>query len=91
MVYLLHFSAPFGHARHYTGATGDDRLATRVREHQTGEGANLTALAVRRGITLTLARTWPGGRETEARFKHRNDPARSGVKRGMARYCPLCR
>ena len=90
MVYLLHFSRPFGHARHYTGSTTDDRLETRIREHQSGQGANLTAKAVQVGITLTLVRTWPGGRETEARFKHRNDPARSGVKQGMTRYCPLC-
>jgi predicted GIY-YIG superfamily endonuclease len=91
MVYLLHFSRPFKHARHYTGSTTRD-VADRYAEHLAGSGANLTARAVRDGITLTLARTWEGGRDVEARFKYREDPdGRTGVKQGMARYCPLCR
>lgn len=90
MVYLLHFSRPYGHAKHYTGSTSRD-VAERVAEHQAGQGANLTARAVQAGITLSLARTWDGGRDREASMKYRQNPARTGVKRGMARYCPLCR
>ena len=90
MVYLLHFDRPLGHAKHYTGSTTRS-VEERVAEHVAGRGANLTAKAIAAGITLTLARTWPGGRETEARMKYRNTVARTGVKRGMSRYCPTCK
>jgi predicted GIY-YIG superfamily endonuclease len=82
--YLLHFSEPFGHARHYTGSTTRG-VEERVAEHVAGQGANLTALAVQVGITLTLARTWDGDRAMETRLKYRHNPARTGVKRGMGR------
>ena len=88
--YLLHFSEPFGHARHYCGSTTRS-VEERFAEHVRGDGANLTALAVQAGITLTLARTWDCDRAMETRLKYRNNAARTGVKHGMARYCPTCR
>jgi hypothetical protein len=36
-VYLLHFSAPYRHARHYTGWTDD--LPARLTAHAAGRGA----------------------------------------------------
>ncbi|HEV2344502.1 MAG TPA: hypothetical protein VGS97_10455 [Actinocrinis sp.] len=41
-VYLPHFDAPFGHAKHYTGWSAD--LPARLAEHGAGRGARLTEL-----------------------------------------------
>jgi predicted GIY-YIG superfamily endonuclease len=78
-VYLLHFSAPYKHARHYTGWTDD--LAARLDQHRAGRGARLVAVATAAGITFALARTRPGTRADERAIK------RAG---GARRYCPLC-
>ena len=78
-VYMLHFSAPYRHARHYTGWTAD--LAARLDEHAAGRGARLVSVAKAAGITFSLARTRPGTRADERAIK------RAG---GARRYCPLC-
>lgn len=78
-IYLLHFSAPYRHARHYSGWTTD--LPRRLSEHRSGRGARLITIASAAGITFTLARTRPGTRADERAIK------RCG---GAARYCPLC-
>ena len=39
VVYLVHFSEPYRHARHYTGWTVD--LDARLAEHRAGRGARL--------------------------------------------------
>ncbi len=78
-IYLLHFSRPYKHARHYTGWTTD--LAARLRDHHAGDGARLIAVITAAGITFTLARTRPGSRHDERAIK------RCG---GAVRYCPLC-
>ena len=78
-IYLLHFSAPYKHARHYTGWTTD--LAARLRDHHAGNGARLIAVITAAGITFTLARTRPGSRGDERAIK------RCG---GAVRYCPVC-
>lgn len=83
-VYLLHFSEPLaGHAEHYLGSADD--LAARMADHLAGHGAKITAAAVAAGITLIVARTWPGGRTEERRLKGR--PIGSSHLR---RRCPLC-
>ena len=79
VVYLLHFSRPFGHARHYTGWTTD--LPARLAAHEAGRGGKLVAIARAAGITFTLARTRPGTRADERAIK------RAG---GARRYCPVC-
>ena len=79
-VYLLHFNIPFGHAKHYTGWTGD--LSLRLAEHAAGRGARLTEVVAAAGITWTLARTWPG--------KTRGDERRLKNQGGASRRCPLC-
>lgn len=54
-VYLLHFSQPYKHARHYLGSAGD--LSRRMAEHRLGRGARLLAVIVAAGVGFTLART----------------------------------
>ena len=70
--YLLHFSQPYKHARHYSG-TADD-LPARLAEHEAGRGSRLLAVVKAAGITWTLARTWPGGRQRERQLKTRAAP-----------------
>jgi predicted GIY-YIG superfamily endonuclease len=78
-IYLLHFSQPFGHAKHYTGYTRD--LSTRLESHARGTGARLLEVVTQAGITFQLARTWIGTRKGERRLKNRG---------GASRICPLC-
>jgi predicted GIY-YIG superfamily endonuclease len=78
-VYMLHFDAPYGHARHYTGWTRD--LDARLADHAAGRGARLIAVITAAGIGFTVARTVPGDRTLERAIK------RDG---GATRYCPVC-
>lgn len=82
VVYLLHFSRPISSAhttQHYIGWA--QRLESRLAHHQAGTGARLTAVAVARGITWEVARTWEGDRTLERRLKRRHEGPR---------LCPLC-
>ena len=79
-VYLLHFTEPYKHAKHYMGWTED--LAARLAEHTAGRGARLVAVIIAEGIGFELARTWPGTRLLERTLKRR---------RMAPRYCPICR
>jgi len=78
-VYMLHFTAPFGHARHYVGWARD--LDARITAHRDGRGARLVAVITAAGIGFTVARTVPGDRTLERAIK------RAG---GATRYCPIC-
>ena len=78
-LYLLHFSQPYRHARHYSGFATD--LDARLAEHQAGRGARLLQVAKAAGITWTLARTWPGDRTRERQLKNQG---------GASRRCPEC-
>ena len=78
-VYMLHFTAAYGHARHYVGWT--DNLAARLAAHRAGRGARLIAVITTAGIGFTVARTMPGDRSLERAVK------RAG---GSVRYCPIC-
>lgn len=83
-VYLLHFTAPVGHARHYLGSTND--VARRLAEHRDPNdpnGARLPHVAVIRGAELVLARTWRGGRFKERIIKE-------AYKHAFTSLCPLC-
>jgi hypothetical protein len=83
MVYEYHFSQKIHHAGHYIGYCSDERFEERQKEHERGCGARLTQVAVERGITLKLARVWPGkGRKFERMLKIKN-------KNGP-RLCPIC-
>lgn len=79
VVYLLHFSVPYRHARHYTGWTTD--LPARLATHQAGHGARLLTVITEHGIAWALARTWSGSRHRERALKRQG---------GAARRCPLC-
>jgi predicted GIY-YIG superfamily endonuclease len=78
-VYLLHFDQPYKHARHYVGWTRN--VKRRLAEHVAGRGVPLTIAARRAGITLVLARMWPGSPARERQIKRQG---------GHARHCPLC-
>ena len=80
--YLLHFSEPYKHARHYTGFAHSSRsLKSRLAEHKAGRGARLLQVVKAAGITWTLARTWPGDRTRERQLKNQG---------GASRRCPAC-
>ncbi len=82
--YLLHFSRPFRHARHYLGVTTN--LGKRLKHHSKGTGAVLLRHVKAAGIRWKLAQTWeiPEGytpREFELKLKARG---------GHGRLCPIC-
>ena len=79
IIYLLHFSQPYRHARHYTGWTED--LLDRLDRHASGRGARLIAVIWDAGIGFTLVRVCEGTRHRERAIKHAG---------GAARYCPAC-
>ena len=78
-VYLLHFTEPYRHARHYLGWSR--RLMPRLLAHLTGRGSPLVAAAIEAGIAIRLARTWTGGPATERALKRRKH---------HRVFCPLC-
>ncbi len=80
IIYVLHFSEPYRHAKHYTGWTTD--LPARLAQHAAGTGARLMEVITDAGISWTLAGTWEGTRALERQKKRRG---------GAARYCPICR
>jgi hypothetical protein len=76
----LHFTKPFGRARHYIGWSPD--INRRVSRHKEGKGAKFTMGALRHGADLLLVRIWPGGdRRLEWELKHK------GTHQAL---CPLC-
>lgn len=79
IVYLLHFSKPFSHARHYLGSTNN--LEQRFSDHINGQGATLTREASLAGIKMSIVRTWDGDRTFERQLKNQ--------KQGP-RLCPIC-
>ena len=77
--YLLHFSRPYKHARHYLGWTVN--LEARLDQHLAGTGGRLLEVITAEGIGFTLARTWP---DTTLRDEKR-------LKNHHARHlCPIC-
>ena len=79
-VYLLHFSRPLHHARHYLGSTSD--LDARLAQHRAGRGARLLEVVIGLGITFEVTRTWDGDRQLERQLKRR---------KASPRLCPVCR
>ena len=78
-IYLLHFSAPFKHAKHYMGWTTN--LEQRLKAHGTGNGSRLVEVITEAGLSFELVRTWEGTRNDERKLKN--------GKRGP-RLCPIC-
>lgn len=81
VIYLLHFDAPYRHARHYLGTAAAGHLEARLAAHAAGRGARLTQVVAAAGIGWQLARTWPGGRDRERQLKRQG---------GASRRCPMC-
>ena len=85
IVYLLHFSRPYRHARHYLGMTTlalEDRLV----RHRRGDGAKLLRAAAQAGVEFVVARLWTTrtpreARQLEIKLKRRG---------GGGRHCPIC-
>ncbi len=50
MVYLLHFSEAYKHAKHYLGSADD--LEARLERHRRGNGARLIQVIAQAGIGL---------------------------------------
>ena len=80
MVYLLHFSENYAHARHYLGYCHD--LTARLAQHASGNGARLCAVVRAAGISWYVSRTWEGGRDLERKLKDRHN---------SPKLCPICR
>ena len=79
-IYLLHFSTPYHHARHYLGTAPD--VGDRLDEHLRGQGSPLVKAAVASGIEVSLVRVWKsGGRRAERKLKR---------CKNVPRLCPLC-
>ena len=79
-IYLLHFSKPYKHARHYLGFTFN--LSARLEAHSKGTGARLLEVITLAGIAFELARTWQGTRNDERKIKN---------QKNTPRLCPMCR
>jgi len=78
-IYLIHFSEPYKHARHYLGWAA--HLAARIAHHRNGSGARLLEVVNEKGIAWDVVRAWRGTRADEARVKGWN---------GNCRICPVC-
>lgn len=83
MIYLIHFSEPLAHARHYIGFVdgGPDQVAARLAEHRAGWGARILAERNRRGIAYDVVATMPGDRGEERRLKNYHKGSQ---------ICPIC-
>ena len=77
-VYLIHFTSPYRHARHYRGWSLD--ALARIEEHRAGRGANLMKVIKDAGIGFVVAKIEPGTRARERQLK----------QRGARRDCPIC-
>jgi len=78
--YLVHFSKPYRHAKHYLGWSSD--IGKHLERHNRGEGARLMEVVRAAGISWTLVRTWPDAdRSVEKRLKSHH---------GSVRLCPIC-
>lgn len=82
-VYLIHFSKPLAHARHYLGfADTPESIPSRLERHRSGHGAKLTKAATAAGIEFEITRIWVDGtRDFERKLKNQ----KQGPK-----LCPLC-
>lgn len=81
-IYLIHFDAPYRHAKHYLGWVTSGGLERRLAKHRNGTGARLLAIGKAAGITWSVSRTWDGvDRNQERKWKGR----------GKSRMCPACK
>lgn len=82
LIYLLHFSKSYQHARHYLGFCEQDDPAERVAAHLAGRESPLVKAAIGAGIEVTLAHVITDADRTfERRLKNRGS---------FCRWCPQC-
>lgn len=81
MVYLIHFSKPFHHARHYLGYTED--LKKRLHHHKKGTGSRLLRAVGEAGINFRVVRTWP---DADGHFEQKLKKGKNSSK-----LCPICK
>lgn len=80
IVYIIHFSKPVAHARHYIGTTKVYR--SRIEAHRKGRGAKILKRANELGIEWRVVVKLLGGRKLERKLKSRHD---------TASLCPVCK
>lgn len=85
MLYLLHFDAAHGHARHYLGST--ENLPRRMMRHGKGFGARLTAVLADLGEHWTLAAVFVPRKGITSRKAER----RAKLRKNSTKFCPICR
>jgi len=83
-IYLLHFTKPLCHARHYLGWVhgGVTNVPARIERHRSGHGSPLVRAVMEAGGDVLLADTWTGNRTEERRLKRYSH---------VRRLCPVCR
>lgn len=79
-LYILHFTKPYHHARHYIGSTSD--FNARIASHRAGKTGKLIAAVLQAGIDFHAFVIGPGGRDDERILKR---------QKNAARYCPACK
>lgn len=85
-VYMLHFDPPYRHAKHYVGFTPNG-VKARLKQHQNGNGAKLTAAVAEAGHDMVVARTWDFGKDWLAAREYERTLKRQG---GHSSICPVC-
>ncbi len=80
-VYLIHFSVPYKHARHYLGYSSDVRA--RIACHEHGNGARLMEVVTQAGIPWVVSKVWMDGDQALERRLHN--------RHGSMHLCPICR
>lgn len=81
IVYLVHFSRPYHHARHYLGWT--QNLDERLVAHSLGRGAKLLAAVSLAGINFEVVRIWE---DKTRHFERKLKKQKNGP-----RFCPVCK
>lgn len=85
-VYIIHFSEPLAHARHYLGYVQSNHPTAswrRYKQHITGQGARITQVANERGIKMSITRVMAN--------QTRKDERRLKNQKNTAHLCPVCR
>ena len=81
-VYLIHFSRPLGHAKHYLGMAED--IASRLERHWKGKGAKLMRAVKKAKIDWRAVASWPTESIAAAEKLERS------LKGNNTRNCTVC-
>lgn len=84
-IYLLHFTQPFRHAKHYIGVTSLT-VEARMARHRSSYGAKLLKMLLQDGGDFVVADVWEADSMREA-FAEERRLKRLG---GGARSCSIC-